>query len=67
MANATPAIQDQKVLEGDKDRTVLDSHGFDLRALENSIGSSDDDGFEKRTGGLGVLRRLRTWGVESRG
>ncbi|KAF8610617.1 cytosine-purine permease [Ceratobasidium sp. AG-I] len=68
MSSATPAIQDQKVLEGDEhEKTVLNSHGFNLRALDNSIGGSSDDGSEKRTGGWGVLRRLRTWGVESRG
>lgn len=67
MASATPAIQDQKVLEGDEqEKTVLNSHGFNLRALDNTIGGSSDGGSDKQSG-LGVLRWLRTWGIESRG
>ncbi|KAG9104171.1 hypothetical protein FRC06_004808 [Ceratobasidium sp. 370] len=51
--------------------TVADSHGFNLRALDNDydVGSGNDgDGSDK--GGARsetFMSRLRTWGVESRG
>ncbi|KAG8746684.1 hypothetical protein FRC10_003988 [Ceratobasidium sp. 414] len=68
-------LQDHKRADAQPDPeksagTVTDSHGFNLRALDNDYGGSSDDGggSEKGVDRLGTfMNRLRTWGVEGRG
>ncbi|CAE6416702.1 unnamed protein product [Rhizoctonia solani] len=65
-SNAVPReLEDQKFPQVNE--KVPESQGFDLRALDNSTGSESYEGSYKDGSGSKFIKRLKTWGVESRG
>ncbi|CAE6471790.1 unnamed protein product [Rhizoctonia solani] len=62
----TTSPKDQKFPQIDDDGKLPEPQGFNLRALDNTAGSESYDESYKEVGS-GFIKRLGTWGVESRG